>query len=193
MFKWDQDYNSKMLMKTQQKYKNNRKIIAISSLVIAIIVGYTATAYLKQLWPFMNATIQQSKDVPKTSSSDNNPTIKNNAPSTDSNTNVDSTKGTNQVPVSNALSLSITELLQQNGAVTYKADLSDKTMNGSCVAVYTTDGAKPVTSTTDAKSGVCGPVSLPEVGFSKLGEWTLTLRYYVNNTQVTASKAIDIH
>lgn len=174
-------------MKTKKTHTKNTKIIAILSLVFLLTLGYTATAYFKQIWPFVEANTQQSKDVQKTSST------KDNAPSTDSNNNVDSTKGTNDVPVNTALSLTITDLSQQNGTVTYMANLSDTTQSGSCVAVYTTDGAKPVTSTTDAKNGTCGPVSLPEVGFSKLGAWTLKLRYYVNNAQVTVTKTIDIH
>lgn len=156
-----------------------------------VLVGiYFALAHHFLYWPFQapSTAQQHAQDV----AANSQPTKKTEAPTSSTNPNVDATKTTDEIPSNTSVSATITQLEQQNGQVTYAADLNDKAQNGTCAAEYTSDGARPITSTTNALNGICGPVSTPDVQFTKLGTWTLTLRYYVNNTQAVTSKTIII-
>ena len=183
-------------MNVRSKQKRNPKLIITIVIAVVLVAGYSVTAYAAHLWPFpddSSSTNTQTQQQDPSEGSD--PSDKNNAPSTTSNKNVDATKTSNEIPENTTLTLTITDLSQDdnNGTINYTANLDDTNQTGSCVAEFTTDGAKPVTSTTNANQGVCGSVKIPDVEFTKLGTWTLTLHYYTNNTQVVATKTIDVH
>ena len=179
-------------MKLPQQHKNTLRYGIGTLLALVLAAGiYAYVAHSHSWWPFVKSTntTQSKQDVLST----NTPADKKNAPTTKTNNNVDSTKTTDQIPTNPSLALTITKLEQQNGNVTYQAELNDKAQTGTCAAEFTSPGARPVTSTTNATNGVCGPVNIPELQFTKIGDWTLTLRYYTNNTQVSTQQTFTVH
>jgi hypothetical protein len=167
--------------------KASHKKAIILSVIGALLIVAAATAYYLKIQS--DNAIEKSHE--KANSSDSqNPQSKSNLPSTDS-TNVDPSKSTDEVPVKQDASLIITKLEQSGGSVSYAATFDGIDGNGTCSAQFTASGAKPVTSTTKASGQECS-ASISEVNFNLIGTWTLTLRYYTANTQVTATKAINV-
>lgn len=118
------------------------------------------------------------------------PSTKNGAPA--SSPDVDNTKTTDDIPVAKETEVAIKELVQQNGSITYTATIENPGESGTCSATFTNDNDRPVVRTTTAEGSNCGPVAIPEAEFSTLGQWTLTLRYYTNNTQAVTTQTIEI-
>jgi cytoskeletal protein RodZ len=180
-------------MKLPRKINHTTRNVIIIVTSFMLIGGgtYFYSASRNQWWPFIHShnTQQSKQDV----LSNHTPSDKKSAPTAQTNSNVDATKTTDQIPTNPSLILTISKLAQENGAVTYEASLNDKNQNGTCAAEFTSKGARPITSTTDAKNGTCGPISIPELQFTKIGDWNFTLRYYTKNTQVSAQKTLSIH
>lgn len=118
------------------------------------------------------------------------PSTKNGTPA--SSPDVDNTKTTNDIPVAKETNVTIEKLSQENGSITYSATIGNPGESGTCSATFSNNTDRPVTRTTTAEGPSCGPVSIPEAEFSTLGTWTLTLRYYTNNTQAVATQTIEI-
>ena len=179
-----------MKLPRQSTARIRNTAIILSIVLVGCASAYAYLAHSNKWWPFLQAnnTQQSKQDV----LSNNTPADKKSAPTKNTNSNVDATKTTDQIPNNPALSLTITKLEQKNGAVAYQAELNDKTQNGTCAAEFTSEGARPVTSTTSASNGICGPVSIPELQFTKIGDWKLTLRYYTNNTQVSTQQTFSV-
>ncbi len=111
-------------------------------------------------------------------------------------TNTDSgntSKNTGDVPVSATTTININSVIQSDGMITYDAAVVNPGDNGTCSAVFTKDGSKPVTRVSNTHSDECGPVSIPELEFESVGMWTLTLRYYTNEAQAIATKTVEVH
>lgn len=125
------------------------------------------------------------------SSDTTNPTSKEANASATPSDDVDTSKTTDQIPVSNDVSVSITNLTYENGNVTYQAAITNST-GGTCSAVFTNEIGKPVTRNTEANGASCGPVIIPDYAFDAIGTWKLTLRYYSNDHQATDSKDIEV-
>lgn len=92
------------------------------------------------------------------------------------------------IPVSTAGSVAITNLNQRNGYVNALAEVSSFTPS-QCVYTFTSDGSKPVTR---EQKGGCSGVSILEDEFDKVGTYTLTVSVYGNNQKLTASKDIYV-
>lgn len=176
--------------------KNTTKKILITSAALAVVFGLALyAAHHFEVWPFKKqATIQtQSPTTQNTSKTDGvAPQAKVDSQKTDTNPNVDTSKTTNEIPASPATSLTITNLSEQNGNVTYSAAITNPGTSGTCSAVFTSKIDRPVTHSEAANGTQCGPTSIPANTFTSIGQWTLTLRYYTNNTQATATKTIEI-
>lgn len=172
-------------MKIQKK--SHKKAIVLSVIGV-LLVAAGAAAYFLATRPDDSA----SKAREKANSSDTqNPQNKENIPSADASSGVDPNKSTAEVPVKPEASLTISSLKQSNGEVSYAATFDGIDGDGTCSAQFTAPGAKPVTRTTKASGQECS-ASIPEMEFTQLGEWTLTVRYYNSNAQVTATKAINV-
>lgn len=168
--------------------KASHKKVIILSIIGALLVVACAAAYFVATRPNDSAT----KAHEKANSSDTlNPQSKANLPSQSDTPGVDPNKSTNEIPVKQDASLSITSLQQSGGSVSYAATFSGIDGGGTCSAEFTAPGAKPVTRTTQPSGQDCS-ASIPEMEFTQLGEWTLTARYYNSNTQVSATQAINV-
>jgi hypothetical protein len=168
--------------------KASHKKFIILSVVGVLCIAAGASAYFLVLRPNNSADVSHNKE---NSSDKLNPQSKENLPSSDASSDVDASKSTDQIPVKQEASLTITSLKQSDGSVSYAATFDGIDGDGTCSAQFTTPNAKPVTRTTKAAGQECS-ASIPEMEFTQLGEWTLTVRYYNANSQVTATKAINV-
>lgn len=173
-------------------YKKNTKtktVIILAIVAVLCIGGYFGYSY------FFPSQEQQSTQEKANASDQTNPVTKQDVGSPvdgKSQSAAGSTKTTDQIPVSNSMAIAIDSLSQQNGLVTFSGTLSNPDPNGTCSAVFTSKIDKPVTQTFAPKDGKCGPSSLSENAFTSIGTWTLTLRYFTNDHQVSAQKNIEI-
>ena len=105
-------------------------------------------------------------------------------------------KTTDQVPVSEGLKASITQLEQKDNLILFSAAVENASSAGSCTVTFSSPNDKPVVKEVDAsmKDGValCGPLNISSLEFSYLGEWQVTLRYYLNDEQAVATGKITI-
>jgi hypothetical protein len=96
------------------------------------------------------------------------------------------------VPVSTALGVTITKLEQANGSVVISGSVTGATA-GTCVAEFTTAEDKPVIkeikATASGTSATCGPITIDEVEFSYLGDWSAKLTFYTADQSHQASSA----
>lgn len=178
--------------------KANNKSKKITLLVAGIVVLLAAgayAAYATHTWPFHSSQEASNTSEEATNNSDStNPQQKQDIPSSETQTDVDDSKTTDQVPVAETGALTITSLRQENGNITYAASLQNVDTPGTCSALFEhSDGAaRPVTRTGASTPEGCPETSIPEVEFNALGTWKLTLRYYINDTQLVATKSVEI-
>jgi cytoskeletal protein RodZ len=180
------------IIKTNNK---SRKITLLVAGVVVLLAAGTYAAYATYTWPFDTRQEVSNTSEEATNNSDStNPGQKKDTPSTETQTDVDDNKTTDQVPVAETGALTITSLKQENGNITYAASLQNVDTPGTCSALFEhSDGAaRPVTRTGASTSDGCPEMSIPEVEFNALGTWKLTLRYYVNDTQLVATKSVEI-
>jgi hypothetical protein len=94
------------------------------------------------------------------------------------------------VPVSTALAVNITKLEQANGSVVISGAVTGATA-GTCVAEFTTPQDKPVikqvAAVNDSTNTTCGPITIDEVEFSYLGDWSAKMTFYTTNNAHQAS------
>lgn len=102
----------------------------------------------------------------------------------------DTSKTSDEFPVSTTISAEISHLTQTHGVVSYSATISGAE-TGTCSALFTNPIGKPVTRASETTTGVCNG-DIPDLEFDALGEWTLQLTFYANNTQAVATKTITI-
>lgn len=114
--------------------------------------------------------------------------------STSKNSTTDKTS--DQVPVSKDLAATISRLEQTDEGIIFSATIANSPTAGRCVVTFTNPNDKPVVKEIDAttKDGtaLCGPLTVSPLEFSYLGEWQVTLRYYLNDQQAIASGKVTI-
>lgn len=180
-------------MKIQSRNKSKLRIIIPILLVVLGAAAALGYMYLNHLGPFSENTPSSSERAEQDRAKN---TDKTNQQQKDAlvggstSKNVDTAKTTDQVPQSTDVSVQINTLSQKDGVVTYRAAATGAT-TGTCSAVFTNELGKPVTRTAETADGQCS-AAIPEQEFDALGTWTLTVRFYSNNTQATANKTIEI-
>lgn len=178
-------------MQIQKRFNIPKRKLIITAVVMALIT----TGVLGYAWYTYHASVSTSSDTSQqlkdaaNSSDKNNPQTKQGTPAVDG-VNKDTT--TDKVPVSLETTVAITQLSQQNGIVTYGAEVTNPGGIGTCSAVFASKISRPVTHDERITNGICGPTSIPETEFSSTGEWTLTLRYFSDNLQAVTTKTIQI-
>lgn len=172
--------------------KNNRKFLLAGTGILTLFLALgSALLYHYQLGPFQKDGPSIQEVLEKQNKSDStNPQTKAQLPN--ASTDVDITKSTSEVPVSETLHVKITDLTQGGRGITYRATISDSAKDGTCSATFTNSLDRPVIRTTASRNNVCGPVTIPETEFSALGIWTLTLRFYTDNVQAVDTKTVEI-
>lgn len=154
--------------------------------IVAVILVAVGVAYAINVLP------SQDNKSPQVQTSEGTESDKSRIPETNSN----SDKTTDEIPVSTKMSASIDELDQSSGAVTFRGSVSGSGADGECSISYTNPNDKPVSRVfkpvVSNGTASCGPVEVSEQEFSYLGDWTLTFRYYSNNLQAVTTKIISI-
>lgn len=173
-------------MKINKKSKKTNKavyaVVVVVLVVAALFAGYFAYAHYQ--------SIQSSEQNSSTDSDAVDIDGKSNANNTD-NDDVDSSLTNEEVPVSDTVSINITKLTSTADEVTYSASVNGA-QSGKCSATFTNSIGKPVVKVSDAKNGICsGTYGTSE--FDALGQWKLTVHFYTNNTQATASGDVDVN
>lgn len=116
--------------------------------------------------------------------------------SPDSKSQVVTNQTTDQVPISTAMSASLTRLVQENNTVSVVMSVSNPTdKRGRCVVTFTNPQDRPITKEFDpsskAETLLCA-TDVPAYEFSFLGSWHVTGRYYVGDHQVTSEGDVVI-
>lgn len=181
-------------MKIKPSHKSKLPRAAVLTIVLLLLLGAgTVAAYYYKIGPFADSSrsSESSGDAKTKNPSDQtNDQKKVDVKGGTTSDNVDTTKTTDQIPKSTVTSVTIDSLAQQNGVVSYSASVGGAS-SGTCSAVFSNDIGKPVSRTVDTTNGTCSAV-IPENEFDALGKWTLTLRFYANNTQTVSTKDIVI-
>lgn len=167
--------------------KNRNKKPLIIAVAVVIIIGATAGAGFYKI----NQDTAQKRDA-QTSNKQRADEVKRDAKNNSNKEGLPSnseSKTSDQVPTSTTSSISITSTSQSSGKVEATAQASDE---GICVFQYTTEGDRPVTIQSTTNSKTCTS-SVPEVQFSKLGTWKLTVTLYVNDEKAEATRDVTIN
>lgn len=180
------------IIKTNKR--TSKATLIILGAVIALLAGATYVAYASNVWPFADHQSQTEEQEAANSSDETNPQQKKNLPSLKEMEVAGGDKTTDEVPVAQAGSLNITNLEQRNDTIIFAASLANITTPGTCSALFEhTDGAaRPVTRTVQSTADGCPETAVPQADFTALGNWKLTLRYYVNDTQLVATKTLEV-
>lgn len=178
---------------TKTNNKSKKIALALIGLLLLIIaIGYTA--YSSNLWPFSSFHTEAEMQEAANNSDQTNPQQKKEIPSSETLKSAGVDKTTDEVPVATNGQLDITTLSQQNDHVTYAATLINAKTPGMCSALFehTSGAARPVTRTNPSTEKGCPETSIPQTEFIARGPWKLTLRYYVDNTQLIATKSFEV-
>lgn len=162
---------------------HSKKIIVIIIVVVTLLAAAVATF----LW--LNQSSSDTNNSQNNSQTQQDAT-KDNVPTSSTSDDVDVTENTSEIPLSNDTSISIENLSQVDGSLTYSIKVQGDG-DGTCAALFSRADSKPVSQTVKASGNACtGTIS--EYEFDSLGEWNLTVRYYVNGRQSTATQNITI-
>ena len=185
-------------MKIRQKKSKAKKIILSTIIVLFLLAcGYTGFALKENMWPFKPvSTITQAEK----NAANNHPSTspKADTPAVDSSTGTSSKPAQNndQVPVSQSLAATITQLEEKDSTVYFAAAISGTSDAGTCVVNFTNPNDKPVTKqvTGSVKDGsvACGPIQISNLEFSYLGQWSVDFHFYTSGEQTSTSGTINI-
>ena len=101
-----------------------------------------------------------------------------------------------QVPVSQDITLSDAKFNQSNGSVTSSVLVGGVSESGSCVFTFTATDSMPVVeesnSISEGGKQKCN-VSIQEVRFDKIGRWDLDITFFRNNQKATTNLGVTIN
>lgn len=186
-------------MKITKKKKNQKKYISLALLILLLIVFALYSFYAlnegRESSSQKNETASTEKTSKKSSSLPNQQDIAKSsgdekADTVQNDPNVDLNANPANIPTSQAASVSITNLEQRDGSVVYSAQIEGFS-TGLCSASFTSKLGRTVAKTTQINNNSCSQ-SINEMEFDALGEWTLTLRVYHENTQAIAERNVTI-
>ena len=179
-------YRSRTVNPTSKKHHKTPYIIL--AIVLLVITAFA-------VWWFMFREVDPTKNYkPKYDTPTTNQitqTDAKNAQDADdykNSTETPSTQTSDQVPVSQAGSIVITDLDQADGYVNALATVTNFTPT-KCVYSFTSPDARPVVR---ELTGNCTGISIPQVEFEFIGTYTLTVTAYSGTDKVTATKDISI-
>jgi cytoskeletal protein RodZ len=173
--------------------RSRKPLIALLVLTFIVALGVGSFIFIKSR-NAENARIEQKerdeaqtksakKDIQNKDSEDTqNSNLPDNSPSTTS----------DKVPTSEKLGTTITSTSQKDGTVYAESVITGAEAEGTCVFTYTTPDDRPVVQQVASANKICRS-SIPEVQFSKLGNWNLQVVFYLNNTKAEANKNVSIN
>lgn len=174
-----------------KKSSKARLLFILLAVGLLTLIGLMAYSYFGDPALFDNeSTSENEKRTEKKESSTTDSPISKKTKAPSISDDVDVTTPANDVPVAKKTTINITQLYQTNGRIDYQATISGTT-GGTCSAIFESERGKPVTRTSKSTGNVCS-ASIPAMEFDAPGDWTLTLRYYIDNTQATATKNVKI-
>ncbi len=169
--------------------KNNKKRVGrnltIGFLALLVIIGIPLVFYLVNKDKSQTLSTKTEQSVTRSNSTD----AKNNNDKKTTLPDNSESKTADNIPTSVAATIKILSVSQSNGKVDSVAQVNSDT--GVCVFQYTTDGDKPVTTQSTVMSKECRS-SVPEIQFSRLGVWKLTVVFYVNSEKVEAVQDVTV-
>lgn len=165
-----------------------KSVGALASLILLMSAG-AYTAYIYKVGPFTSLRQEASNHSDAT-----NPRQKENLPSVEEAAKTGANQTTDQIPAAHTGTLTITTLAQRDDSIIYSASLENIDTTGTCSALFEhADGAaRPVTHTTFSTDFGCSEATVSRAEFTARGTWNLTLRYYINNTQLVSTKSIEV-
>lgn len=173
--------------------KTKRVIIITLAALVVLSISLVAVAYQKKLWPFQVTPVDTDsrQDTVNESPKNNNPIKKE-----DSKSSINEGMNSDQIPVAEDFSATITQLDQTGDTVNFAAKINNSPSPGTCVVTFSNPNDRPVTrqfdSTVKDSVSVCGPLAIPSLEFSYLGEWNVSLRYYVGTKQAIVDGKVVI-
>ena len=178
----------------QTKKRLNKTSLLALGAAILLLAGATYAAYTYKVWPFIGNQSEEEKAVVASESDLTNPRQKANLPSVENEVKTGANKTTEEIPVANSGTLDITTLEQRDMDIVYAASLQNAAPSGTCSALFehSAGAARPVTRVTKPTADGCPETAVPEVEFVARGDWKLTLRYFVNDTQLVATKTFEV-
>lgn len=173
--------------------RSRKPLIALVVLAIVIALGGGLFMFIKSR-NAENARIEQkARDEAQTSSAKKDVQNKNADDSQSKNLPNNSTSTTpDKVPTSEEIKVVITSTSQKDGIVNTSASVTGASSDGTCVFTYTTPDERPVVQQVTSTNKVCTS-AIPEVQFSKLGNWNLQVIFYLNNVKSEANKSVSIN
>ena len=176
---------------SKNKNSSKKKIVVITSVIALLLIAGAVYYYFQN-----NNSTEQTSNGTSSSSTDaasDNDGKGTEQPSTLPDNSQDLT--TDDIPVSTVASASITRLEEKDSVVHFSAKVSGVNELGRCVITFSTPNDRPVTKEFDAtKSGndyICA-IDVSSLEFSYLGKWSVNLRYYSEDTQVTVTSEVTI-
>ncbi len=186
-------------MKITKKKKKQKKYISLALLILLLVVFVLYGFYVlnkdeesssqkdgiasTEKTSKKSSGLSNQQDIAKSSGDEKADTAK-------SDPNVDANANPANIPTSQVASVSITNLEQRDGSVSYSAQVEGFS-TGLCSASFTSKLGRTVAKTTQINNNTCSQ-SINEMEFDALGEWTLTLRVYHENTQAIAERNVTI-
>lgn len=183
-------------MRINTKKGIDRKKLALSAIVGALLVGalaltYTETHRITNIVknPFYRPTHVQSQSEQAESKTKNDPTT--DTTKAQPADGVSKSQTTTDVPVSQATTVNIVQLNETGGSVNISASITNPGTSGTCTFTFSAEGTRPVVGQSTELKGTCS-TSIPSYQFSMIGDWQVKVNYFSNNTVATATGSISI-
>ncbi|MCA9343711.1 hypothetical protein KC947_02040 [Candidatus Saccharibacteria bacterium] len=176
---------------TNNKSLSSKKLVVVIVLILLILLLVGGYLYYrnKQKNNIAKDTAQITSAKTQIMNQDDNSSAEQANP-TKTNNQV-SDKTSDQIPATTTSSIKIISVDQSGGQITVDAETSGDS-GGKCVFSFTTTEDKPVVREVLVSGNKCN-TSIPEVEFTKLGTWSLTATYYVNDKKVETSQNVTIN
>lgn len=181
--------------------KRNKKTYIIIAIILLLLLG---ASYVVYRYSQSNAekstseTTLDQKGTPevaqstKDSTSQENNTEQNKSSNSQENSNTEAPSSTGEIPGGTLL---IKSFEQSSGTIKATAIINSNE-TGTCYFGFSSSGTKPVSRTnqskTDASNQICS-VEIPEVEFTKLGQWNMLISFTKNNAKVENSQNVTIN
>ncbi len=176
---------------TNNKSSGPKRLVIIIALIILVLLFVGGYVYHKNIQRnnITKDTAQITSAKTQIMNQDNDSSAEQANP-TKTNSQV-SDKTSDQVPTTTTSSIKIASVNQSGGQVTVNAEITGDN-GGKCVFSFTTPDDKPVIKEIVASDNKCN-ISIPEVEFTKIGDWNLAVTYYVNDKKVEVSQNVTIN
>ena len=172
-------------MKIKKTYPSKKKLLLVSVIVAAILLVGALLYYFLIFRPNYDPTTSYQPEYPES--------VSNNPQQPSDNTDKQPTPNetgqpSEEVPVANSGSVTVTNLNQKDGYVNALATVTNFVVS-QCVYSFSSEGSRPVVR---EQTGGCGGISVPQDEFDKIGDYTLTVSVYGSGEKLTATKEIYV-